>query len=124
MLRGFRAESRRDGDLEVLQRLVSSFNTPEGVEGFSRPKPSGNLSGRRLSFNTPEGVEGFSSFKSTTSWYPLLPVSIPRRVLRGFREGWRKRKAQVRKDLGSFNTPEGVEGFSRPSPGTAFSRNG
>ena len=65
------------------------FNTPEGVEGFSRPSSSG--SGRTFpcssSFNTPEGVEGFS-------------------------------RGDYGDDIEfvgqkSFNTPEGVEGFSK-----------
>ena len=56
----------------------SSFNTPEGVEGFSRPltatwvsnRYSGPWTGR---FNTPEGVEGFSSLGHYTSQTFLHP---------------------------------------------------
>ena len=68
------------------------FNTPEGVEGFSRPRIAEirvdirSAAGRRYweRFNTPEGVEGFSSC-------PFAP----------------------RSGAGCcFNTPEGVEGFS------------
>ena len=67
-----------------------SFNTPEGVEGFS----SGTMTGQITSsthmerFNTPEGVEGFSS-------------------------GRLGNDPELRYTPGGFNTPEGVEGFSR-----------
>ena len=60
----------------VTKSMLDSFNTPEGVEGFSR---TGHLpfprTGRKpkLSFNTPEGVEGFSRAVSggETCGWPL-----------------------------------------------------
>jgi len=72
------------------------------------------------SFNTPEGVEGFSSEVAALE-AGVSPrtrrnfVSIPRRVLRGFRERrWTKSSLFGWPWRGSrFNTPEGVEGFSR-----------
>ena len=116
-----------------------SFNTPEGVEGFSsghRSTAHGNPLHQR--FNTPEGVEGFSSYLADVfaeAGEPLT-VSISRRVLRGFRafagveaaeamqsvsiprrvlRGFRDPTSDVvvaKPHRERFNTPEGVEGFS------------
>ena len=70
--------------------IINGFNTPEGVEGFSS---GGDWLARQTlqteSFNTPEGVEGFSSvgeWRTKAQEATGLEVSIPRRVLRGFRD--------------------------------------
>ncbi len=100
--------------------LRRRFNTPEGVEGFSRnaAEHRGVLKASPFSFNTPEGVEGFSSgvapFGALKS---AVTVSIPRRVLRGFR-GYYERGVPARMRPDRFNTPEGVKGFSRLSAGS------
>ena len=62
VLRGFRVGGAEA--LHVRHLAVHGFNTPEGVEGFSRNNgPTGEGQGRSgPGFNTPEGVEGFSSF--------------------------------------------------------------
>ena len=74
----------------LLAGMFVGFNTPEGVEGFSRP-PGGEGGERRCveGFNTPEGVEGFSRAQALAEGRVEGrnegQVSIPRRVLRGFR---------------------------------------
>ena len=47
----------------------------------------GNASMNR--FNTPEGVEGFSRVEMLEEAQAMVAVSIPRRVLRGFRASTR-----------------------------------
>ena len=51
------------------------FNTPEGVEGFSRLAPTAPNPGapNRGRFNTPEGVEGFSSSRASLN----VSVTVP-----------------------------------------------
>ena len=91
VLRGFRVPLLSCRQRRSAWKMPSfrRFNTPEGVEGFSRviTRPD-NSQTSTVGFNTPEGVEGFSSLqrKSINSepWF-ADDVSIPRRVLRGFR---------------------------------------
>ena len=96
-------------------------------------------------FNTPEGVEGFSRAATQVhgTGFPQSCVSIPRRVLRGFRvidtnvdfehldgfntpegvEGFSSEPRYLGQGKwASFNTPEGVEGFSRRNPGPSTKR--
>ena len=67
--------------------MDNGFNTPEGVEGFSRlPRPKWIREQLiRYRFNTPEGVEGFSREVQELRFLDMTE---------------------------RFNTPEGVEGFS------------
>ena len=74
---------------------------------LKRHGPHGLMS---VCFNTPEGVEGFSRDDNAWPDCELEVVSIPRRVLRGFRG--LSDLADIMALL-RFNTPEGVEGFSR-----------
>ena len=115
VLRGFRGGNIK-GRLELHSRGKLAVSIPRRVLRGFRATRSFLRSGTRWtrwSFNTPEGVEGFSSgvapFGALKS---AVTVSIPRRVLRGFR-AYYERGVPARMRPDRFNTPEGVEGFSR-----------
>ena len=73
--------------------------------------PFSDLEAKEARFNTPEGVEGFSSWDAIFLHCSCGSVSIPRRVLRGFR-GHVPSSPESADAFNRFNTPEGVEGFS------------
>ena len=79
-MRGFRAEVEARGH----KLEIRGFNTPEGVEGFSRTQQSGGC------------------------WLlPNYDVSIPRRVLRGFREFLDYLLHQLQRPRQAFQYPGG-----------------
>ena len=67
----------------IPRRVLRGFRAGTGQRAY-KPAP-----GKVMGFNTPEGVEGFSSVHPVYATFLALrnAVSIPRRVLRGFREG-------------------------------------
>ena len=118
MLRGFRDVKKT---ISTLETAGISFNTPEGVEGFSSRRPRRWRSSRGClgSFNTPEGVEGFSSGPSE-----IVLDAVHEKLPPGFNtpegvEGFSSSAQPAHESAGQmarrggFNTPEGVEGFSR-----------
>ncbi len=112
VLRGFR-ERHPDVTSDPL-RLIQVSIPRRVLRGFRVLSAIVEEGGYPLivGFNTPEGVEGFSRLDQEelcSDCYAV--VSIPRRVLRGFRD---ELDPRVRAAVdASFNTPEGVEGFSR-----------
>ncbi len=125
VLRGFRVGGAEA--LHVRHLAVHGFNTPEGVEGFSRlhhHEPGREAQHGGLVSIPRRVLRGFRGPDPVDRHGGPQGVSIPRRVLRGFRG--RLRITSGVSPLGTgFNTPEGVEGFSRasqrayqPKPGT------
>ena len=114
VLRGFR-ELRRNSAWPIHCSVSIPRRVLRGFRGCLRSLLY-DFVATRAGFNTPEGVEGFSSSSSRNPSRPRKSsssVSIPRRVLRGFRVAEDKSRV-VGPARFSFNTPEGVEGFSRP----------
>ena len=133
VLRGFRAVPQRSRDTTSCLR---GFNTPEGVEGFSRGCAAVSYVSNPYAVSIPRRVlRGFRAAAAMERVFRVnYGVSIPRRVLRGFRgvsqARWRAQDlvsiprrvlrgfrawpayASAGRMAHRFNTPEGVEGFS------------
>ncbi len=119
VLRGFRET------MEAKQNFANNrFNTPEGVEGFSRiVKHELQVILNAAKVSIPRRVlRGFRGplRPSHSDFIPQHQVSIPRRVLRDFRDGIRSVVTDIPRQPACFNTPEGVEGFSRLLYGAAI----
>ena len=113
VLRGFRAFNA----LQEAKAKFDGFNTPEGVEGFSSESTLGQNGGgchpQRYVSIPRRVLRGFRAFPDRVQYIRSIGVSIPRRVLRGFRGGDNHGKEISIRSQRGFNTPEGVEGFSR-----------